>query len=190
MFPLVRRLFVVALFVSTVFSFLGCTKMFIVVNEGKPTAAPSQDTARIYFNLPQGFPSGHAWILEDDNLIGYVQNRQYFMYEVPAGEHLFMLVSENTEGLRGQFEGGKTYYVRLFVTPGIMRTRVYWAMLEAGKENWTKRHKWLDISKRVALNPQRAPQWEIKYAEKNAKRLAKYTSGESTTSVFSPAAGE
>ncbi len=185
-----RQLFAVAILAMATLALSSCTKMYVVVDEPRPTAAPAADTARIYFMLPQNFPGGRAWVLEDDNLIGYVQNRQYFMHEVPAGEHLFMLVSENTEGLKGQFEGGKTYYVRMFITPGIMGTRVYWAVLEDGKENWDKRYEWLDACRQVTLNPGKANKWESKYAGKNAERLAKYTSGESEPATFGPAAGE
>jgi hypothetical protein len=186
----VGRLAVAAFIIAVVASLAGCSKMYVRVNEPRPNAAPAADTARIYFMLPQGFPGGRAWVLNQDKLIGYVQNRQYFMYEVPAGNQLFMLVSENTEGLQGQFEGGKTYYVRLFITPGVMSTRVYWAVLEAGKENWDKRLEWVDRSQRVALNPGKGEKWEKKYAAKNAERLAKYTSGEAKPNTFAPEAGE
>lgn len=184
------QLFMVATLALATIALSSCSKMYVVVDEPRPTAAPTADTARIYFMLPQGFPGGRAWVLEADELIGYVQNRQYFMHEVPAGEHLFMLVSENTEGLKGQFEGGKTYYVRMFITPGVMGTRVYWAMLEDGKENWDKRFEWLDGSRQVTLNSEKAKKWEAKYAEKNAERLTKYTTGEAEPVAFGPSAGE
>ncbi len=165
---------------------LGCGSMNRPVANPQPDSGPGPDQARIYFTLSQVFPGGQAFVLQRDELIGYVRNRQYFYVDVPAGPHLFMLVSENTEGLKGNFDGGKTYYVHLFVTPGFGSTRVYWKPMAPGEENWDKRHEWIDACTRMELIPEKASAWEEKYAEANANRLAKYESGEIEVAEMGP----
>ncbi|TPV96076.1 MAG: hypothetical protein B7733_06635 [Myxococcales bacterium FL481] len=157
--------------------------------EGPEPAGPGAGQARIYFVLAQGYPGGRAFIVEEDKLIGFVSNRQYVVADVPAGEHLFMLISEQTEGVTGQFEAGKTYYMKMFITPGFGSTRVYWTPLTATGEDQQAREKGLAASRRVELNQAKVPAWEAKYAEKNRRRAANFRAGKDEAKAIGPEHG-
>ncbi len=157
--------------------------------EGPGAAGPPAGHARVYFVLAQGFPSGRAFVVENERLLGFVGNRQYFFIDAPAGEHLFMLISEQTEGVRGSFEAGKTYHMKLFITPGFMSSRVYWSALEATGEDAAMRKKGIDACRRVELNPTKAASWERKYAEKNRTRVANFEAGKDEAKSIGPQHG-
>lgn len=146
--------------------------------EGPGLAGPPEGAARVYFALPQGFPSGQAYVVEDTKLLGFLTNDQYFHVDVPAGEHLFMLISEQDEAIRGNFEAGKVYHLKLYITPGFFQNRVYWTPLEGTGEDAKTRAEDIDDSDRVELNPEKAAQWEARYAERNRERAQSFISGE------------
>ncbi|MCA9706932.1 MAG: hypothetical protein KDK70_13850 [Myxococcales bacterium] len=157
--------------------------------EGPEVTGPPEGSARVYFALPQGFPSGQAYVVENTTLLGFVQNNQYFYVDVPAGEHLFMLISEQTEGIRGNFEAGKTYHLKLYITPGFMSTRVYWTPLETTGEDAKTRVEDIEESRRVELNPDKVPKWEAKYADRNRKRVENFEAGEDDVTIIEPKHG-
>jgi hypothetical protein len=157
--------------------------------EGPVPEGRGEGTARVYFVLAQGFPGGQAYVVENETLLGFVRNNHYFHVDVPAGEHLFMLISEQTEGVRGNFEAGKTYHMKLYITPGLMGARVYWTPLEATGEDATDRTEGIEQSKRVELNPEQAAKWNAKYAERNRKRVENFNAGKDEVTTIEPKHG-
>jgi hypothetical protein len=129
-------------------------------------------------------------------VIGYLQNRQVFYVDVPAGEHLFMCVTSNADAIKANLAGGKTYYVRLFSTPGAMSImlggseNMYMEPIAPGTEGWDKRIEWIDGATLVEKNPEKCADWEEEYADRNAERLANFKSGKAEAKVMGPEAGE
>jgi hypothetical protein len=176
---------------------IGCAKYYIPVTTPRPVASPPVDQARVYFVKPGGsWGKASVFILQEDKAIGYLENRQVFYVDVPAGQHIFMSVTSNTEGLEANLEGGKTYYVRLFSTPSAMSTMVggsedlHMLPIEPGTEQWDQRLIWLDGAQLVKLNKSKAAEWEAKYAERNLERLANFRSGEGELKKIEPQFGE
>ncbi len=175
------------LFLLLVFN-TGCAGLNLDV-DGPVTPGPNEGTARVYFVLAQGFPSGEAYVVENTTLLGYVRNKEFFYVDVPAGEHLFMLISEQTEGIRGTFEAGKTYHMKLYITPGIMGTRTYWSPLENSGEDAKTRIENVEDCQQVTLNPDKVPSWEARYAERNTERVQNFNSGEDDVKIIEPKHG-
>lgn len=146
--------------------------------EGPPGAGPKEGEARVYFALNQGYPPGAAYIVEETKLLGYLENNEHFVVDVPAGEHMFMLISEQDEAMAGQFEAGKTYYVKLFVTPGIMSTRVYWVPLKTMGEDRVTAKEMLEETERVELVSEEAAEWEADERDDLAERAKSFRTGE------------
>jgi hypothetical protein len=187
----------VLVFVLASLCVAGCAGYNIASTTPRPTAAPAADQARVYFMKPGGsFGNAQGFVLLEDKVIGYLLNRQVFYVDVPAGEHMFMSVTSNADGLKANLAGGKTYYVRLFSTPGAMSMMVggsenmYMAPITPGTEEWNKRMEWLDGARLVEMNQAKCAQWEAKYAAKNAERLANFKSGAAEAKVLTPEAGE
>ncbi len=146
--------------------------------EGPEAPGPSEDAARVYFVLAQGFPSGAGYVVEDTDLLGYIGNNQYFYVDVPSGEHQFMLISEQDEAVSGNFEAGKIYHLKVYITPGLFQTRTYWTPLEATGEDAQSRAEDIADCRRVELNPELAAKWEAQHAEDNSSRAQSFKSGE------------
>lgn len=157
--------------------------------EGPVPEGPAPESARIYFVLEQRYPGAEAFVVENETLLGYLRNAQYFHVDVPAGEHLFMLISEQTEGVRGNFEAGKTYHMKLYVTPGFWKNRVYWTPLETTGKDAQMRVEDVEDSRRVELNPDQAAKWEANYAERNRERVQDFASGEDEVTTIEPKHG-
>jgi hypothetical protein len=187
----------VALFAFTSIGMMGCSKYYIPSTTPKPTAAPAPDTAPVYFVKTGGsWGKANGFILMEDQAIGYLENRLCFFTEVPAGKHLFMSVTSNADAIDADLAGGKTYYVRLFSTPGAMSIlgggseNLYIAPIEPGTEQWESRHEWIDRCRLVELNTEKSVAWEDKYAARNAERLEKFRSGEAEVKKLLPEYGE
>jgi hypothetical protein len=176
---------------------VGCAKPYLPVSTPRPTAAPAADKARIYFIKPGGsMQAALTYILKDDKVVGYLENRKVFYLDLPAGEHFFMSVTSNTDGLKATLAGGKTYYVRVFSAPGAKSMLVggsenlYMEPIVPGSESWGKRIEWVDGNQLITVNPPIAAKWEAKYAAKNAERLANFKSGAAEAKVLTADQGE
>jgi hypothetical protein len=143
-----------------------------------PPAAPAAETARVYFVLDQGFPSGAAYVVEGTKLLGFVENGEHFIVDLPPGEHLFMLLSGQDEAMKGTLEAGKTYHIKLYVTPGVWGTRVYWTPLKATGEDLASRKEGVAETERVELVPEKAFEWEKDEREDLERRDKSFRSGE------------
>ena len=176
---------------------LGCSKYYVPATTPLPTTPPPADTARVFFVKPGGsWGKAEAFVLKEDQVIGYLANRQAFFVDLPAGEHLFMSVTSNSSGIQANLAGGKTYYVRLFSTPGVMSVMLggsedlHMVPIEPGTEQWDSRHEWVEGAQLVELNLDKAEKWEAKYAEKNAQRLENFRSGKDELKILAPEHGE
>ena len=175
----------------------GCAGYNRPASYAKPTTAPPADTARIFFIKPGGsMGNAEVFILEEDKVVGYLQNRQCFFVDVPAGEHLYMSVTSNADGLKATVDGGKTYYVRLFSTPGAMSLmmggseNIFIAAIERDGEMWDKRAEYLDGCRLMEMNPEKVAKWEANYAERNTERLTNFKSGAAESKTMGPEDGE
>lgn len=190
--------FIILSFIALAMLAVGCARPYLPVAQPRPTAAPSADTARIYFVKPGGsMQAALTYILKDDKVVGYLENRKLFYLDLPAGDHFFMSVTSNTDGLKASLAGGKTYYVRVFSAPGAKSLLVggssenlYFEPIVPGTEGWDKRYEWIDGNQLITVNPPVAAKWEAKYAAKNAERLANFRSGAAQAKVLSADQGE
>lgn len=170
-----RRLAVIlltglALFLS------GCSSLMVESNT--PSSDQNPETARVYFALDQSFPGGNGYITNGTSLLGFIENNTHFVADLPAGEHLLILKSEQDEAIKGNFEAGKTYYIRVFITPGVMRSRTYWTPLENNAEDAKLRDEMLSDTQLTVLVPQKAAEWEKEEKEELEERVESFTSGE------------
>ena len=170
-----RKIMMICLVAATAF-LSGCGSL---MTEAKsPIAESKADTARVFFALDQGFPQGGGVITEGTKLLGAIYNGQHFYADVPAGEHLFILKSEQDEAIKANLEAGKTYYVKVFITPGVMSTRTYWTPLKNTAEDLKIRDEMIKDTKRVELVPEKAAKWEADEKEELIEREQSFKSGE------------
>ena len=86
MFKFVPRAIVLSLVALAGSLVIGCTKPYLPANTPIPSTAPPADKARVYFIKPGGsMGSANAYILREDKVIGYLENRKVFLVELPAG---------------------------------------------------------------------------------------------------------
>ncbi len=188
---------IIAAFLALGLFAIGCAKPFLKATAPRPNTPPPADTARIFFIKPGGsMGAAFTYILEDTKVVGYLQNRTVFYLDVPAGEHFFMSVTSNTEGLKAGLAGGKTYYVRVYSAPGAKAffgggsENLYMEPIVPGSEGWDKRMEWVDGNQLITVNPPVAQKWEIKYASNNADRLEEFRSGAKEAKLLGPEQGE
>ncbi len=83
-------------------------------------SAPEKDKSLIIFMRPSifGFAiKSSVFEIQDNDLkfIGFVAAKKKVAYQVPPGDHTFMVVGENADFMAAKLEAGKTYYA--LVTP-------------------------------------------------------------------------
>jgi hypothetical protein len=133
----------------------------------------------VYFIMPGRFPPARAYILHNDTLIGMVQPHQYFYTDVPAGHSYFMSVTPNTSALDADLEGGKTYYVKVFATPGFAKNYVYMEGIRKDTTDWNLRLDWMDNACTfVEYVPEGGAKWDAKHKARNSQRLAELGASE------------
>jgi hypothetical protein len=166
---------------------VGCGSL--VTAAKSPLSVQPAGMARLHFSLDQGYPSGEAYITVGTKLLGFLTNGEHFVTDLAEGEHLLILQSAQDEAIRGYFEAGKSYYVRLFSTPGIggvtmyrlpqgMGTRVYWTPLKNWGEDLKAAHEMIKETDRVELIPAKAAEWEAEEKEDLEERLHSFRSGQ------------
>lgn len=194
---IIRKLAVASVALSMAICLLSCAGYNVPSTAPIPTTAPAADVARIWFVKPGGsLDKAEAFVFQGEEVIGYLQNRQMFYVEVPAGKYIFMSVTSNASGVEANVAGGKTYYIKLVSAPSAASILVggsenlFMAPLKPGDDQWDDRHEWINKCRLMDLNHEKVGAWEEKYAERNAKRLAAFESGESEMKILAPEDGE
>jgi len=96
-------------------------------NGNLPPVVPA-NKAQIVFMRPSvlgGSIQSSVYEVRDgsQDFIGIVSAKTKIAYNVPAGEHLFMVVSENADFLIAHVQSGKTYYALVSPRPGVWKVR-------------------------------------------------------------------
>ncbi len=163
----------------------GCAQMNRPARAAPSEAVPAK-TARIYVAFPQSLPWSDAYVTEGKTLLGYLRNNQHIAFDVPAGEHTFIMRNTNhEEAISGEFLGGKTYHLRAFLTPGAFGGRMYWKPLKSSGEDLEARRKDISETTHVELNPDEAREWEQDESDDNEEYAAEFSSGEEKPVTFS-----
>lgn len=186
-------------FGAVVFALLqgACNSYSVPVKAPVPHSPPPADTARVFFINPgsdTGDPS--TFIMKETELIGYLESKSVSYVDLPEGEHFFISVSTNHEGVFARLAGGKTYYLLLTFERGPdnalggRTAAAYWEPLVPGGDGWERRHQWVDRAKLVALNEKRAELWNNKYARRNQEWFEQFRNGEKKYTSLLPSQGE
>ncbi len=92
--------------------------------EKKMPAAPP-DKALVYILRPSWYEfTVHTWAFVDERFVGVTKGKNYTFALVDPGEHVFWAKAENVSALRMTVEGGKTYFLKQRIFPGVMRARM------------------------------------------------------------------
>ncbi len=153
----------------------GCASLMV---DAKSPLTDKPSTARVYFALDQFMPQGRGYITDGTKLLGAISNGKHFVADLEPGEHTIMLISEQDEAIKANLEAGKSYYVRVFVTPGVMSTRTYWTPLKDTAEDKKLREEMIANTDRLELVPEEAAKWEADEAEELKERLHSFKTGE------------
>ena len=116
-----RKLLVLAL---ALIVFSGCAATNMITQGVSPNHQISPDTAKLYIIRDTSF--GFAIAVSnylDRKLIGQTKGGTYLIAEVPPGTHYVVASSENTMGLKFDFEKGKRYFLRQDIWPGLWRAQ-------------------------------------------------------------------
>jgi hypothetical protein len=175
----------------------GCSKYAVPMKAPLPEAPPPPDTARVYFINP-GAPTGDAatYILKETHLISYLESKNVTYVDLPAGEHFFMSVASNPEGIYAKLAGGRTYYIRLIFeagpeTPiGGKTVNAFLDPIVPGDEGWENRREWIERAQLVALNKDRAKGWNSRWSARNEKWFQQFKNGEKRYTSLDPDQGE
>lgn len=145
-----------------------------------PTAAPSADTARVYFVRPpvKAGPGHYAvtiWV--DGQIAAFVRHGQMAYVDLRPGQHQFYGLAQNADVLEADLAGGKTYYIHVRLVKFYMGgSGVFLDAIVPGHENWSYRREWIAACKPVELNPPGAAEWHARHAADNNTRMERYRS--------------
>lgn len=190
------KILVLITFLAVVSGAGGC-KYYVSVGSPRPAEPPPADTARVYFVKPEGSEGGAAtFLLKETKLIGYLENQKAMYVELPPGEHFFMSVASNVDGVLADLEGGRTYYIQLISRPGEgtalggTTENMSLTPLRPGDDRWERRHEWVENAELVTLDKNRGAKWEARKAAQNYKRFERFKRGEQRYALLKRHHGE
>lgn len=115
---------------------------------------------------------------EETRLLGILKNKQKISYDVPAGKHVFMVVSEAADFMEADVSAGKTYYS--IITPRTGAWKARFSMFPIRTDGTTKFNtdsknfaKWKKKTKLTSLDDKSLAWFEKHKASVESKR-AKY----------------
>jgi hypothetical protein len=174
----------------------GC-KYYVSAKSPRPSTPPSPDRARVYFVKPDGADGGAStFLLKETKLIGYLENGKALYVELPPGEHFFMSVASNVDGVLADLAGGRTYYIQLVSSRGEdtalggVTENMSLAPLVPGDEAWEQRHAWVEGADLVTLDKDRGAKWEARKAAQNYKWFEMFRNGKQQYALLKPQHGE
>ncbi len=116
-----KRVVVIAVILAL---FTGCATTQMLKPEKPPVLEPGSDSALLVIVRDAFIGSAIVfWNYLDGKFIGETMGRNYFVTQVPPGEHYVVAATENTGVAHFNFEQGKRYFLRQGVTMGLWRAR-------------------------------------------------------------------
>jgi hypothetical protein len=101
--------------------------------QGEPTA----DSALVYVFRPAITGAAiKTWTFADDQLLGVTRAKGYTYTLVPEGRRVIWSKAENTSAVELEVEGGKTYYFKTAIRPGLAKARV--KLVQVGEQEAQK----------------------------------------------------
>jgi len=89
--------------------------------QGEATA----DSALVYIFRPAVAGAGiKTWSFADDQFLGVTRAKGYSFALVPEGKRVIWSKAENTSAFELEVEGGRTYYFKTAIRPGLGKARV------------------------------------------------------------------
>lgn len=133
---------------------VGCAgSSSMVKSEGPPPASPDQATVVFMRSSFVGSVIS-ASVFDvtgtEAKLIGMVNNGTKVAYNVPAGDHTFMVVSEAADFMQAKVDAGKTYYALVTPRMGAWKARFSFKPLRqadfatADFAGWDKSTSWVE----------------------------------------------
>lgn len=136
----------------------GCAGSVVNMDE-MPSAnpAPEPGKAMVVFARPSmvGFAIQSTVFEvkgEDESMIGVVAAKAKVAYQVPPGEHLFMVVGESADFMSANLQAGRTYYAKITPRIGVLKARFSLAPVNGGELSDAEFQKDLADCKWVAKN--------------------------------------
>jgi len=116
--------------------------------QGAAFATPP-DHACVVFVRPSGLGAAvNTTILDEEGrFLGDAQGHSHFVVCVPQGKHLFISWAENTDVLEADLLEGRTYYVLVDISFGLLSPRVHLLAMTPRNPNWSRRETWVGGSR-------------------------------------------
>jgi hypothetical protein len=140
----------------------GCASAARYMTEVKPpqrlTAPPG--SALVIFVRPSklAFAISANIIDEQGRFLGDTPAKGYFAAALPPGRHMFVVWAENTDALVADLLPGHTYFVEVYVTPGMWSAHMHLKAIKPQLPNWQLRDEWLQQTTQFAVDEQAGQQ--------------------------------
>lgn len=136
----------------------GCAGSVVNMDE-MPGANPAPEPGKAMVVFLR--PSGVGFVIqstvfevqgENESMVGVVAAKSKVAYQVPAGEHLFMVVGESADFMSAGLEAGRTYYAKITPRIGVLKARFSLLPVNSGEAGSAEFEKDLADCKWVATN--------------------------------------
>lgn len=147
-----------ALFIVITFS--GCSgtiKNMKPAPKGAVIEKPAQGKAQVVFLRPQSaayaIQSSVFEIIDNKpKIAGVIPAKAKFVYEVDAGEHLFMVLGESGDFMSASLEAGKTYYALVRPRMGFWKARFSLDPVHKNEQDNDDLEDWLNDCRLVEVS--------------------------------------
>lgn len=140
-------------------------------------AAPTKDEVVVNFVRPRIWVGDgiHVDLWDGETFIGTLKAGTKIQYKTTPGNHVFLADAENWAYLVGELEGGKEYYFKANIFPGVMTARVAMGVAYPGDK---RVREWEDDFQSVMPIEADRVRVESENAAEVRKALDKYEAGE------------
>jgi len=166
------------LFLMSLLALVGCqSSLMSVTADGTTPYTPDEEKALVIFMRPSSFGGAvQSTVYQYDGspkFVGIVSSKNKLAYQVPPGEHLFMVMGENAGFLNTDLVAGHIYYVEIEAHFGFAKARFSLEPIpqtEFDSEDFKK-----DLGKcKFVTNTPASEQWFIEHRQDVVEKYDSY----------------
>lgn len=114
-----------------------CSSHHLMAPVEEESEPPGTDEAKVVFYRDSFRNATKPYaILDDEEMLGFIQRGAWFEARCTPGDHLFYLHGVSSGGVRAKLEAGRTYFMRIDSDPELFHLQLVLCPIVPGMKEW------------------------------------------------------